>query len=72
MESTCCKGLAKTAVEHEFVEAKLRLLEHARKKTTQKVNLFEKVQIPGYQEAVRKIKRSWMTRRTSPSPARKS
>ena len=26
-------------------------------KTTQKVNLFEKVQIPGYQEAVRKIKR---------------
>lgn len=51
------QGLAKTAVEHEFVEAKLHLLEHARKKTTQKVNLFEKVQIPGYQEAVRKIKR---------------
>ena len=24
---------------------------------SQKVNLFEKVQIPGYQEAVRKIKR---------------
>ena len=51
------QGLAKTAVEHEFVQAKLHLLEHARKKTTQKVNLFEKVQIPGYQEAVRKIKR---------------
>ena len=51
------QGLAKTAVEREFVEAKLHLLEHARKKTTQKVNLFEKVQIPGYQEAVRKIKR---------------
>ena len=51
------QGLAKTAVEREFVFAKLRLLEHARKKTTQKVNLFEKVQIPGYQEAVRKIKR---------------
>ncbi len=48
------QGLAKTAVEHEFVEAKLRLLEHARKKTTQKVNLFEKVQIPGYQEAFAK------------------
>ena len=32
-------------------------LEHARKKTTQKVNLFEKVQIPGYQDALRKIKR---------------
>ena len=51
------QGLAKTAVEREFVDAKLHLLEHARKKTTQKVNLFEKVQIPGYQEAVRKIKR---------------
>ena len=51
------QGLAKTAVEREFVFAKLNLLEHARKKTTQKVNLFEKVQIPGYEEAVRKIKR---------------
>lgn len=51
------QGLAKTAVEREFVLAKLDLLEHARKKTTQKVNLFEKVQIPGFQEAVRKIKR---------------
>lgn len=51
------QGLAKTAVEREFVFAKLHLLEHARKKTTQKVNLFEKVQIPGFQEAVRKIKR---------------
>ncbi len=50
-------GLVKTAVEHEFAVAKLGLLEHARKKTTQKVNLFEKVQIPGFQEAVRKIKR---------------
>ena len=51
------QGLAKTAVEREFVLAKLQLLDHARKKTTQKVNLFEKVQIPGYQEAIRKIKR---------------
>lgn len=51
------QGLAKTAVEREFVLAKLTLLDHARKKTTQKVNLFEKVQIPGFQEAVRKIKR---------------
>ena len=37
--------------------AKLNLLEKARKKTTQKVNLFEKVQIPGYEDAIRKIKR---------------
>ena len=51
------QGLAKTAVEREFVDAKLSLLEHARKKTTQKVNLFEKVQLPGFQEAIRKIKR---------------
>ena len=49
--------LAETAIEREFMLAKLNLLEHARKKTTQKVNLFEKVQIPGYQDAVRKIKR---------------
>jgi V/A-type H+-transporting ATPase subunit D len=39
------------------VIAKLGLLDHARRKTTQKVNLFEKVQIPGFQEAIRKIKR---------------
>lgn len=49
--------LARTAIEREFVVAKLDLLEHARKKTTQKVNLFEKVQIPGYEDALRKIKR---------------
>lgn len=49
--------LAQTAIEREFALAKLDLLEHARKKTTQKVNLFEKVQIPGYQDALRKIKR---------------
>lgn len=51
------KTLAGTAIERELVIAKLNLLEHARKKTTQKVNLFEKVQIPGYQDALRKIKR---------------
>ena len=32
-------------------------MDFQRKKTTQKVNLYEKVQIPGYQEAIRKIKR---------------
>ena len=32
-------------------------MEFARKKTTQKVNLYEKVQIPGYKEAILKIKR---------------
>lgn len=49
--------LARTAIEKEFAQAKLNLLEFSRKKTTQKVNLFEKVQIPGYEDALRKIKR---------------
>lgn len=51
------KKLAQIGIEREFYVEKLRLLEYARKKTTQKVNLFEKVQIPGYQDAIRKIKR---------------
>jgi V/A-type H+-transporting ATPase subunit D len=51
------KGLAQTGIEAEFSRMKLELLEHARKKTTQKVNLFEKVQIPGYKDAIRKVKR---------------
>lgn len=51
------KVLARTGIEAEFSGMKLELLEHARKKTTQKVNLFEKVQIPGYEEAILKIKR---------------
>lgn len=51
------KKLARTGIEAEFSGMKLELLEHARKKTTQKVNLFEKVQIPGYKDAIRKIKR---------------
>jgi len=49
--------LAKTGVEYEFCVMKIDLLEYARKKTTQKVNLFEKVQIPGFEDAIRKIKR---------------
>ncbi len=51
------KKLARTGIEVEFSGMKLELLEHARKKTTQKVNLFEKVQIPGYKDAIRKVKR---------------
>ena len=51
------KNLAHTGIEAEFLGLKLELLEYARKKTTQKVNLFEKVQIPGYKDAIRKIKR---------------
>jgi len=49
--------LAKMSIEYEFCVMNINLLEYARKKTTQKVNLFEKMQIPGYEEAIRKIKR---------------
>lgn len=51
------KEMAMTAIRRELLNRKLVLLEDARKKTTQKVNLFEKVQIPGYEDAIRKIKR---------------
>lgn len=51
------KDLATIGLKSEVFYEKMRLLEHARKKTTQKVNLYEKVQIPGYDEAIRKIKR---------------
>ncbi len=54
---TQLKELAQVGIEQEFCVQKLNLLEYARKKTTQKVNLFEKVQIPGYEEAIIKIKR---------------
>ena len=51
------KNMARAGIEHELCVQKMRLLDYARKKTTQKVNLYEKVQIPGYTEAIRKIKR---------------
>lgn len=51
------KELTTKAMEREVMHRKSELLYQARKKTTQKVNLYEKVQIPGYQDAIRKIKR---------------
>jgi len=51
------KQLAGIGIESEFYNRKMHLLDHARRKTTQKVNLYEKVQIPGYEDAIRKIKR---------------
>lgn len=51
------KELTTKAIEREVNYRKSELLYLARKKTTQKVNLYEKVQIPGYQDAIRKIKR---------------
>ena len=54
---TILKNLAEIAIEREVYLKKMNLLDYARKKTTQKVNLYEKVQIPGYEEAIMKIKR---------------
>ena len=51
------KELSRLGIESEVYLEKARILDYQRKKTTQKVNLYEKVQIPGYQEAIRKIKR---------------
>ncbi len=51
------KDLSTLSIESELYIAKMRLLDHSRRKTTQKVNLYEKVQIPGYTDAIRKIKR---------------
>jgi V/A-type H+-transporting ATPase subunit D len=51
------KRLAELGVEYEVYNRKMELLDYARRKTTQKVNLYEKVQIPGYEDAIRKIKR---------------
>ena len=49
--------LAEIGIRRDFHELRIQRLDYARKKTTQKVNLFEKVQIPGYQDAILKIKR---------------
>lgn len=51
------KALATIKIERDFFLRKMNILEQVRKKTTQKVNLYEKVQIPAYEEAILKIKR---------------
>lgn len=51
------ENLVKISIESDFFLRKMELLDFARKKTTQKVNLYEKVQIPGYEEAISKVKR---------------
>ena len=50
------KDLVQLDIESEVYNEVSRILDFQRKKTTQKVNLYEKVQIPGYNEAIRKIK----------------
>ena len=51
------KILITLVIEKEIVKEKMEMLEYARKKTTQKVNLYEKVQIPDHKAAILKIKR---------------
>ncbi len=48
---------AELQIKIEIAKKKVEILEYARKKTTQKVNLYEKVQIPEYEEALLRIKR---------------
>ena len=58
MEGTqLIKDLATVGIQAEVGRLELDILQHARRKTTQKVNIFEKVQIPGLKEAILKIKR---------------
>ncbi|MFO7672055.1 MAG: V-type ATP synthase subunit D [Bacteroidales bacterium] len=51
------KSMMQVVIEKQLSEKKQEMLEYARKKTTQKVNLYEKVQIPAYETAILKIKR---------------
>ena len=51
------KKLIKKTAEIKVERKKYDLLNYARKKTTQKVNLYEKVQIPEFREGILKIKR---------------
>lgn len=51
------KDITELGIQSEIAVEKRRILDYQRKKTTQKVNLYEKVQIPGFQEAILKIKR---------------
>jgi len=51
------KKAALLRIKQRFEEEKLELLVKASKKTTQKVNLYEKVQIPAYEKALYQIKR---------------
>ncbi|MFH2137170.1 MAG: V-type ATP synthase subunit D [Candidatus Omnitrophota bacterium] len=51
------KEVIRLKIERLNEEKILEDIEYARRKTTQKVNLYEKVQIPFFEEAILKIKR---------------
>ena len=51
------KELTEFSIKRDVSWKSMEILEHARKKTTQKVNLYEKVQIPEYHQSISRIKR---------------
>ncbi|MBM4403415.1 MAG: V-type ATP synthase subunit D [Candidatus Cloacimonetes bacterium] len=51
------KSLSQLQIERLLFLRKMHILDYVRKKTTQKVNLYEKAQIPAFNDAIRKIKR---------------
>jgi V/A-type H+/Na+-transporting ATPase subunit D len=51
------KKLVRLEAEIEVAQRQYEVLQYARKKTTQKVNLYEKVQIPEFKEGILKVKR---------------
>ncbi len=51
------KSLIRLKLEIEIKKQQFDILNYARKKTTQKVNLYEKVQIPEFKASILKIKR---------------
>ncbi|MBD78653.1 MAG: V-type ATP synthase subunit D [Crocinitomicaceae bacterium] len=51
------RKLTRLQIETRVLQLQLNTLEHERKRTTQKVNLYEKVQIPEIESGIKKIKR---------------
>ena len=51
------ENLTELEIQLQVQTMAIKILERARRKTTQKVNLYEKVQIPAYQDSILKIKR---------------
>lgn len=51
------KKLVQLKMEMKIADRQFAILSQARKKTTQKVNLYEKVQIPAFREGIMMIKR---------------
>jgi V/A-type H+-transporting ATPase subunit D len=54
---TVMKDLILLRLQKSDLQKKVKQLDYARRKTTQKVNLYEKVQIPEFRGAILKIKR---------------